>query len=61
MENEKEHANNLFELINELKKKSNEELEEIKVEAVVPTVLGSTAENLKTAIAGEKRLLDWEE
>ncbi len=52
-ENEKEHASNLFKLINELKKKSNEELDEIKVEAVAPTVLGSTAENLKAAIAGE--------
>ncbi len=52
-ENEKEHANNLFRLINELKKKSNEELDEIKVEAAAPTILGSTAENLKAAIAGE--------
>ncbi len=52
-ENEKEHASNLFNLINELKKKSNERLDEIKVEAVAPTVLGSTAENLKAAIAGE--------
>jgi len=52
-ENEKEHATNLFTLINELKKKSNERLDEIKVEAVAPTVLGSTAENLKAAIAGE--------
>jgi len=52
-ENEKEHASNLFKLINELKKKSNEKLDEIKVEAVAPTVLGSTAENLKSAIAGE--------
>ncbi len=52
-ENEKEHASNLFKLINDLKKKSNERLDEIKVEAVAPTVLGSTAENLKAAIAGE--------
>lgn len=52
-ENEKEHADNLFKLINELKKKSGEELDEIKVEAAAPTVLGSTAENLKAAIAGE--------
>ena len=52
-ENEKEHASNLFKLINELKKKSKEKLDEIKVEAVAPTVLGSTAENLKAAIAGE--------
>jgi len=52
-ENEKEHASNLFKLINDLKKKSNEKLDEIKVEAVAPTVLGSTTENLKAAIAGE--------
>ena len=52
-ENEKEHASNLFKLINELKKKSSERLGEIKVEAVAPTVLGSTPENLRAAIAGE--------
>jgi rubrerythrin len=52
-ENEKEHASNLFNLINELKKKSNEKLDEIKVEAAAPTILGNTAENLKAAIAGE--------
>lgn len=52
-ENEKEHASNIFKLINELKRKSNEKLDEIKVEAISPTVLGSTAENLKAAIAGE--------
>lgn len=52
-ENEKEHASNLFKLIDELKKKSSEKLDEIKVEAVAPTMLGGTAENLKAAIAGE--------
>jgi len=52
-ENEREHAKWLFRLINELKKKSSESLDEIKVEAVVPTILGNTAENLKAAIAGE--------
>ena len=52
-ENEKEHASWLFKLINELKKKSNENLDEIKVEAVAPTILGNTAENLKAAIVGE--------
>jgi len=52
-ENEKEHANNLFKLINELKKKSSEKLDKIIVEASTPTILGSTAENLKAAIAGE--------
>ncbi len=52
-ENEKEHAKWLFRLINELKKKSKENLNEIKVESISPTVLGNTAENLKAAIAGE--------
>ena len=52
-ENEKEHASWLFKLINELKKQSNEKLDEIKLEAVAPTTLGSTLENLKAAIAGE--------
>ena len=52
-DNEEEHANNLFKLINELKKKSNEKMEEIVVEAAAPITLGNTAENLKAAIAGE--------
>ncbi|MEM0171660.1 MAG: rubrerythrin family protein [Thermoproteota archaeon] len=52
-DNEKEHANTLFDLINELKKKSDERIETINVEAMVPTTLGNTAENLKAAIAGE--------
>jgi rubrerythrin len=52
-DNEKEHASNLFRLINELKKKTNEKLDKIEVEAEAPTVLGNTAENLEAAIAGE--------
>ncbi|MBS7611252.1 rubrerythrin family protein [Candidatus Bathyarchaeota archaeon] len=52
-ENEREHASVLFKLINELIRKSGEKLEELKVEATAPTTLGSTAENLKAAIAGE--------
>ena len=51
-ENEKEHAKRLFEHINELKK-GDKNLDEIKVEAAAPTILGNTAENLKAAIAGE--------
>lgn len=50
---EKEHAKRLFEYINELKKDSGENLEEIKVEATTSTTLGDIAENLKAAIAGE--------
>ena len=52
-DNEKEHASWLFKLINELKKKSGENIDEINVEAAAPTTLGSTTENLKAAIAGE--------
>ncbi len=52
-ENEKEHASWLFKLINELKKKGQKNLDEIRVEAVAPTTLGDTTENLKAAIAGE--------
>lgn len=52
-DNEREHAKWLFRLINELKKKSDENLDEINVEAAAPTVLGNTIENLKAAIAGE--------
>ena len=53
-ENEKEHAKRLFEHIQELKKKSGDNLNEIKVEAAAPTIYGNTAENLKAAINGEK-------
>jgi len=53
-ENEREHAKWLFRLINELKKKSEEDLNEIEVEAFAPTTLGSTAENLKAVIEGER-------
>ena len=52
-ENEKEHAETLFELINELKKKYGLKIDEIKVEVSAPTILGNTIENLKAAIAGE--------
>jgi len=52
-DNEKEHAKRLFEHIQELKEKTSEDLEEIKVEAVAPTVYGDTKTNLKAAIAGE--------
>ena len=54
---EKTHAKRLFEHIQELKKDSQGDLNEIKVEeAAVPTIYGTTAENLKAAIAGE----NWE-
>ncbi|MBI4653466.1 MAG: rubrerythrin family protein [Nitrospirae bacterium] len=52
-DNEREHAKWLFRLINELKQKSSEKLDEITVEASAPTTLGNTIENLKASIAGE--------
>ena len=52
-EQEKSHAKRLFEHINELKEGSDENLDEIKVEAAAPTIYETTAENLKAAIAGE--------
>lgn len=52
-ENEKEHASNLLKRINELRGKSGKEINEVRVEAVAPIVLGTTVENLKAAIAGE--------
>lgn len=48
-ENEKEHAENLLEMIQDLRGNA----ESLKVEAEAPLVWGSTVENLKTAIAGE--------
>ena len=51
---EKEHATWLMRLINELISKGGQGMPEIMVaEAAVPTVLGTTAENLKAAIGGE--------
>ncbi len=52
-ENEKEHAETIFKLLNELIEKAGRKLEEIKIDTVVPTTLGSTVDNLKAAIAGE--------
>ncbi len=52
-DNEREHAKWLFRLINQLKEKSGEKLDEIAVEASAPLTLGDTKENLKAAITGE--------
>jgi len=51
-DNEREHASQIFKLINELKNGA-EDLNEIKVDAPVPTILSNTIDNLKSAIAGE--------
>lgn len=47
-ENEKEHAENLFKFIQQLR-----DSESVEVEAEAPLVWGTTTENLKAAIAGE--------
>lgn len=52
-DNERMHAKSLFQFINKMKGKGEGEVVEIKVEAGVPAVLGTTADNLKAAIAGE--------
>lgn len=52
-DNEREHAKWLFRLIQQLKEKMGQDLEEIHVEADAPLTLGDTVENIKAAIAGE--------
>lgn len=51
-ENEREHAKWAFRLINELKGKEGA-FDEVAIEAAVPTISGTTVDNLKAAIAGE--------
>jgi rubrerythrin len=52
-EQEQEHAKWLMRLIGELKQNSPAEYAEIMLEAGCPTIIGTTAENLKAAMAGE--------
>ncbi|MEA1907536.1 MAG: rubrerythrin family protein [Euryarchaeota archaeon] len=52
-ENEREHAKWLFRMIDELRQEIPERPDEINVEAAAPLTLGTTAENLVAAIAGE--------
>ncbi len=52
-DNEREHASWTSKLINALNAGAAENFAEIKIEAAVSTSLGSTAANLKAAIAGE--------
>ena len=52
-EQEREHAKQLFKLIQELKKESDENLSEIIVEAGAPTTMGTTIENLMASAEGE--------
>jgi len=53
-ENELEHAKWSIRMINELKEKTSEVPEEIIVDADVPTTMGSTTQNLKATIEGER-------
>ncbi|MDD3178506.1 MAG: rubrerythrin family protein [Candidatus ainarchaeum sp.] len=50
---ETEHAKWLFRLLNSLLEKNNQKFEDLKLEVEVPTTLGNTKENLKSAIKGE--------
>jgi len=52
-DNEREHASWLLKLISQLQAKADKAGEKITIEAEVPTVHGTTEENLKAAIAGE--------
>jgi len=52
-EQEREHASNLYKLINELKKKAGERIDSIIVESEAGVVYGDTIDNLKASIAGE--------
>ncbi len=53
-DNEREHAKWLFRMINQLKENIAEEIDELKVDGVVPLTLSNTVENLKEAISGER-------
>ncbi len=50
-DNEKEHAESLWEMLNELNK---DEIEQFEAKAEAPLIEGDTKENLKSAINGER-------
>ncbi len=52
-DNEREHAKWNYRMLTEVNQKSGENMPEIKVEAEAHIGIGTTAENLKAAIAGE--------
>jgi len=52
-DNEREHASWFLKMLISLKKDSKENLDMLKIETMVPTIRGTTLENLKAAIAGE--------
>lgn len=53
-DNEREHATWIMRMINQIKAKNSGKFDDVVVDgAEVPNVLGTTAQNLKAAIAGE--------
>jgi rubrerythrin len=52
-EQERQHASQIFKLLQDIKKRENLALDDLEVMAAMPNVIGTTAENLKAAIAGE--------
>ncbi len=53
-DNEKEHAQSFWEMLQDLKKKEGEDFDKIKLEEVdAPAKVGDTATNIKAAIEGE--------
>lgn len=52
-DNENEHAEWLLKMINQLKAKTTDNYDEVRVETAAPTIWGTTIDNLKAAIAGE--------
>lgn len=50
---EKEHAKQIFKMLLEIRDKEMAGTMEVQVEAPVPLVLGTTADNLRAAMAGE--------
>ncbi len=52
-ENEAEHAKWLLRMINSILEGEGRKFEELHVDSEVPTTLGTTVDNLKSAIAGE--------
>jgi rubrerythrin len=52
-EQERQHASQIFTLLQNIKQRESMPNEDIEVTAAMPNVYGSTAENLRAAIAGE--------
>jgi rubrerythrin len=52
-EQERQHASQMFTLLQNIKKRENLDLGELEVTAAMPNIYGTTAENLRAAIAGE--------